>query len=77
MIGEVDVGVKVAESAEPHKMHRLPLMVVSRCRRSVIVNPVMAEQIQLNWHNVFQINGAEIVPKHRHVQEDSGRTGEA
>ena len=75
MIGEVDVRVKVAESAEPHKVHRLPLVVVSRCRRSVIVKPVMAEQIQLNLHNVFQVNGAE--HKHRHVQEDSGRTGEA
>ena len=56
MIGEVEVEVKVAESTEPQKMHKLPLVVVDGEGHTLLGRSWLRE-IRLDWHNLFVVNG--------------------
>ena len=56
VIGEVEVSVKVAESTEPQKIHKLPLVVLDREGHALFGRSWLRE-IRLGWHNLFVVNG--------------------
>ena len=58
VIGEVEVEVKVAESTEPQKMHKLPLVVVDGEGHTLLGRSWLRE-IRLDWHNLFVVNGVQ------------------
>ena len=56
VIGEVEVEVKVAESTEPQKIHKLPLVVVDGEGHTLLGRSWLRE-IRLDWHNLSVVNG--------------------
>ena len=55
VIGEVEVEVEVAESTEPQKIHKLPLVVV--VGGHTLLGCSWLRKIRLDWHNLFVVNG--------------------
>ena len=53
VIGEVEVEVKVAESTEPQKMHKLPLVVVDGEGHTLLgrswLRPGLAQSLRGEW----------------------------
>ena len=56
MNGEVEVEAIVAESTEPQKFHKLPLVVVDGEGHALLGRSWLRE-IRFDWHNLFVVNG--------------------
>ena len=56
MIGEVEVELKVAESTEPQKIHKFPLVVVDGEGHTLLGRSWLRE-MRLGCHNLFVVNG--------------------